>query len=189
MNPEFWKLNPETTNPEEAMHWKLYSAIGRSLPLFEGLRGHNKFMQHYQELSDVAAGEWCQFFASKQRDLDGVKIFYGRDRQSWKRAAANFGYIKYTRHHGPRGLLGKTKPPDTGKALMGARKRRPPVAEYEKSYQWKDNSCWLDSSLTIISVPAARDYTQSMEPRLRSRDQIGASCGMLADSRGYPAVR
>ncbi|KAJ7906462.1 hypothetical protein B0H13DRAFT_1880615 [Mycena leptocephala] len=55
--------------------------------------------------------------ASKQRDLDGVKIFYGRDRQSWKRAAANFRYTKYTRYHGPRGLLGKTKndgrPPDT----------------------------------------------------------------------------
>jgi hypothetical protein len=46
MNPELWKSIPETTNPEEAMHRKLYSAIGRSLPLFEGLRELNKFMQH-----------------------------------------------------------------------------------------------------------------------------------------------
>ncbi|KAJ7884991.1 hypothetical protein B0H13DRAFT_1889678 [Mycena leptocephala] len=28
MNPEFWKSIPETTSPEEAMHWKLYSAGG-----------------------------------------------------------------------------------------------------------------------------------------------------------------
>jgi hypothetical protein len=59
MDPDLWKSIPETTNPEEAMHWKVYSAIGRSLPLFEGLRGLYKFAQHYQELSDAASREWC----------------------------------------------------------------------------------------------------------------------------------
>ncbi|KAJ7934602.1 hypothetical protein B0H13DRAFT_1855194 [Mycena leptocephala] len=59
--------------------------------------------------------------ASKQRDLDGVKIFYGRDRQSWKRAAVNFGNTKYTRRHAPRGLLEKTKPPDTDSVLQKSR--------------------------------------------------------------------
>jgi hypothetical protein len=106
--------------------------------------------------------------ASEHCDLDGVKIFYGCDRQSWKRTAANFGYTKYTRHHGPRRLLGKTKndgrPPDTGKALLGTKRQREPAPEYEKSYRWKDNSCWLDASLTIVAVAAARDYSQSMEP-------------------------
>jgi hypothetical protein len=47
---------------------------------------------------------------------------------------------------------------------MGTKRQREPAPEYEKSYRWKDNSCWLDASLTIVAVAAARDYSQSMEP-------------------------
>ncbi|KAF7371598.1 hypothetical protein MVEN_00015200 [Mycena venus] len=131
------------------MHWKLYAAIGRFLPL-DGLRALYKFALHYQQLSDAAAY--------------GIKVFYGTDRQPWKRTAEKFGYTKYSRHNGT-GCSGRRKndgrPPDTGKALIGPKRQREPAGEYEKFYRWKDNSCRLDSSLTIISVAVARDYSQA----------------------------
>lgn len=93
-------------------------------------------------------------------------MFYGRDRQPWKQTAEKFGYTKYSRHHGARRVLGKTKndgrPPDTGKALMRIRKVKEP--EYEKFYRWKQNSCWLDSSLAVLFAAASRDYSDSLEP-------------------------
>jgi hypothetical protein len=62
--------------------------------------------------------------------------------------------------------LGKTKndgrPPDTGKALMQIRKVKEP--EYEKFYRWKQNSCWLESSLAVLFAAASRDYSDSLEP-------------------------
>ncbi|KAF7339229.1 hypothetical protein MVEN_02000400 [Mycena venus] len=133
MNEALWNSIPDTTNAEEAMHWKLYAAIGRFLPIMDGLRALYKFALHYQQLSDAAA--------------DGVKVFYGGDRQISGRKIKNDGRL-----------------PDTSKALMGTKRQRERAPEYEKSYRWKGNSCWLDSSLTIIAVAAARDYSQSMEP-------------------------
>ncbi|KAJ7658185.1 hypothetical protein DFH06DRAFT_1407814 [Mycena polygramma] len=162
MNPELWDSIPETTNAEEAMHWKLYAAIGRFLSLLDGMKRLYKFAEHYQRLFDAAGRElYTNPFELqlKDRNLDGVKIFYGRDRQSWKRAAEKFGTTKYSRR---RAAIRAAKhandgrPPDTGKALLGrgARKQK---HEYEKSYAWKENSCWLDSSLTLLSAAAARD--------------------------------
>jgi hypothetical protein len=37
MDPELWESIPETTNAEEAMHWKMYSATGRDHDFLEGL--------------------------------------------------------------------------------------------------------------------------------------------------------
>ncbi|KAJ7315143.1 hypothetical protein DFH08DRAFT_1040237 [Mycena albidolilacea] len=155
MDEALWNSIPDTTNAEEAMHWKLYAAIGRFLPLMDGLRALYKFAGHYQQLSDAAT--------------HGIKVFYGTDRQHWKRTTEKLGYTKYSRHHGAgpsgRKIKNDGRPPDTGKALIGPKRQpREPVAEYEKSYRWKDNSCWLDASLTIVAVAAARDYSQSMEP-------------------------
>ncbi|KAJ7884708.1 hypothetical protein B0H13DRAFT_2537126 [Mycena leptocephala] len=135
MNPDLWDSIPATTNAEEAMHWKLYAALGRFLALLEGLKALYKFASHYQRLSDAAA--------------HGVKVFYGRDRQPWKRTAEKFGYTKYSRHHGARRVLGKTKndgrPPDTGKALMRIRKVKEP-------------------DLAVLFAAASRDYSDSLEP-------------------------
>lgn len=36
--------------------------------------------------------------------------------------------------------------------------------EYQKSYRWNQNSCWLDSSLTVLFAAASRDYYDSMDP-------------------------
>ncbi|KAK7046405.1 hypothetical protein R3P38DRAFT_2607245 [Favolaschia claudopus] len=98
---------------------------------------------------------------------DGVKIFYGDDPQHWKRSAARYGYTKPSRHNAARRRKIKNdgRPPDTSKALM-TKKSRPAehAAVYEKSYKWRDNSCWLDCALTLISTAASRDYGQSMAP-------------------------
>ncbi|KAJ7852732.1 hypothetical protein B0H13DRAFT_2359349 [Mycena leptocephala] len=145
MNPELWKSIPETTNAEEAMHSKIYAAIGRLLSLLDGLKALYRFAVHYQELSDAAS--------------HGIKVFYGRDRQPWKLAAEKLGYTKFSRRRAALRASKHTndgRPPDTGKALLG-KGSRPRKPEYEKSYPWKDNSCWLDSSLTLLSVAASRD--------------------------------
>jgi hypothetical protein len=57
MNPALWDSIPATTNAEEAMHWKLYAALGHFLALLEGLKALYKFASHYQRLSDAAARE------------------------------------------------------------------------------------------------------------------------------------
>jgi hypothetical protein len=41
---------PETTNAEEAMHWKLYSAVGRDLSLMDGLHGLYAVAEYYHQI-------------------------------------------------------------------------------------------------------------------------------------------
>ncbi|KAJ7078164.1 hypothetical protein B0H15DRAFT_1001560, partial [Mycena belliarum] len=151
MTLELWNSLPATTNAEEAMHWKIYAALGKFLALLEGLKGLYKFAEYYSQLSEA--------------QKHGVKIFYGPDRQPWKRSAASFGYTKFSRRqttlraakHANDG-----RPPDTGKALLG-RKPKKHTPEYEKSYPWKQNSCWLDCSLTLICAAASRDFDRGMD--------------------------
>jgi hypothetical protein len=53
MEPEIWESIPETTNVEEAMHWKLYSAAGRRHPFFEGLNALYAVAVYYSRLFDA----------------------------------------------------------------------------------------------------------------------------------------
>jgi hypothetical protein len=43
---------PETTNAEEAMHWKLYAAAGKNHTFFKGLRSLRaaSVSQHFEQL-------------------------------------------------------------------------------------------------------------------------------------------
>ena len=50
MGDDLWKSMPKTTNAEEAMHWKLYCAVGKELGLFEGPEGLFKFAESLQTL-------------------------------------------------------------------------------------------------------------------------------------------
>jgi hypothetical protein len=54
---ELWNSLPGTTNPEEAMHWKLYAALSRHLALLEGLKALVAFVEYY----------WTQFEAKQRR--------------------------------------------------------------------------------------------------------------------------
>ncbi|KAK7012607.1 hypothetical protein R3P38DRAFT_3586804 [Favolaschia claudopus] len=157
MTPELWNSLPETTNPEEAQHWKIYAALKRRLALIPGIKGLFAFVEHYRKLEEAAA--------------HGTKIYYGNDPQQWKRTKARLGYTKPSRHNAARRRITKSdsRPPDTSKALLSKQHvRTQRKAEYEKSYKWKDNSCWLDCALTVVSTAAARDYAQSMAPIFES---------------------
>jgi len=53
MEPDIWESIPETTNAEEAMHWKLYSAAGRRHPFFEGLNALYAVAMYYSRIFDA----------------------------------------------------------------------------------------------------------------------------------------
>lgn len=57
MDAHVWDRMPDTTNAEEAMHWKLYSAVGRDHHLVEGLYGLKAVSEHYQRLMTACIGE------------------------------------------------------------------------------------------------------------------------------------
>ncbi|KAF8169466.1 hypothetical protein K438DRAFT_1615125, partial [Mycena galopus ATCC 62051] len=48
MTPELWDSIPDTSNAEEAMHWKLYAAVGNSHGVLAGLRALAKFAEYYE---------------------------------------------------------------------------------------------------------------------------------------------
>lgn len=50
MEPHIWNGMPDTSNAEEAMHWKLYSAVGRDQKLLDGLRGLHAVAAYYHRL-------------------------------------------------------------------------------------------------------------------------------------------
>ncbi|KAJ7761346.1 hypothetical protein B0H16DRAFT_1211916, partial [Mycena metata] len=146
MDAALWHKIPDTTNAEEAMHWKMYAGLGKAFALMPGLRVLAAFADYYR----------TQFDAQRR----GVKVHYGADREHWKVTASLHGRTKYNRTPGT--MKNDGRPPDTAKALIGRPKRK--GTEYEKGYVWRDNSCWLDSSLIAILSAASRDYSMSMEP-------------------------
>ncbi|KAJ7719113.1 hypothetical protein B0H16DRAFT_1336930, partial [Mycena metata] len=155
MDVALWEKIPETTNAEEAMHWKMYAGLGKSFGLLPGLKALVAFAEYYR----------TQFDAKKRRFIScGVKVHYGLDRQHWKVTASLHGRTKYNRTPGagPSTVKNDGRPPDTAKALIGRRKHK--AMEYEKGYVWRNNSCWLDASLIAIFSAASRDYSMSMEP-------------------------
>ena len=50
MDIAIWDSIPDTTNAEEAMHWKLYSAAGKNHSFFERLRSLRAVSQHFELL-------------------------------------------------------------------------------------------------------------------------------------------
>ena len=58
MDPILWKSLPSTTNAEEAMHFKIYSAVGRSHTLMEGIFSLLAFVRHYDQLIASVQGEF-----------------------------------------------------------------------------------------------------------------------------------
>lgn len=53
MDSCLWESIPETTNAEEAMHWKLYSAAGRNHDFFTGIKALYKVAVYYERLYDA----------------------------------------------------------------------------------------------------------------------------------------
>jgi hypothetical protein len=61
MDPHIWDRMPDTTNAEEAMHWKLYSAVGRNLSLMEGLRGLHAVAEYYLRIYTASLSVYLCF--------------------------------------------------------------------------------------------------------------------------------
>jgi len=50
MDVVIWDSIPDTTNAEEAMHWRLYAAAGKNHDFFEGLECLRAVSQHFEQL-------------------------------------------------------------------------------------------------------------------------------------------
>ncbi|KAF9468215.1 hypothetical protein BDZ94DRAFT_1184677 [Collybia nuda] len=155
MAEENWDSIPDTTNAEESMHWKLYSAIGKNHDVMGGLVSLWHFAEHYQLLS---VGR-----------ISGVKTRYGRP-EPWKDIKNKIGRTKPSRAPEKRHPHGKSdgRPPDTSRQLLTSLNTgKKPGSQISKrsSYPWKNNSCWLDTSLELIFNTVIRDYSKSFRPR------------------------
>lgn len=53
MSPQLWMSLPSTTNAEEAMHWKIYSAVGRDHGILEGFLSLLRVSEYYKRLYDA----------------------------------------------------------------------------------------------------------------------------------------
>ncbi|KAF7317558.1 hypothetical protein MKEN_00842700 [Mycena kentingensis (nom. inval.)] len=151
-NTLFFSL-PATTNAEEAMHHRLYSMIKRGNSMMEGLRGLVRAAETFEN----------QYIYAKH----GGQIFYGDDPRRWQKTANLYGRTHYSRGTVSAVQRADYRPPDTAAQLVpgkrsksSLKKSTAPVkaARFELSYPWRDNSCWLDSSLTAIFAAAVRDF-------------------------------
>lgn len=50
MDAHVWDNIPDTTNAEEAMHWKMYSALGRNHNLAEGLYSLFRMAEYFHRI-------------------------------------------------------------------------------------------------------------------------------------------
>ena len=66
MDIAIWDSIPDTTNAEEAMHWKLYAAAGKNHTFFEGLRSLQAVSHHYEQLYEARLSK---FFFLDQKGL------------------------------------------------------------------------------------------------------------------------
>ncbi|KAJ7017996.1 hypothetical protein C8F04DRAFT_978179 [Mycena alexandri] len=149
MDPEIWDSIPDSTNAEEALHWKLYCAAGRNHGLMEGLHSLFAVAEYYQRLYSGT--------------IVGVPIRHGQA-EPWKVIAQHIGRTKPGRApnaaNSRRKLKNDGRPPDTSAELLGKLKsgKGASKAAPHSSYPWSRNSCWLDSSLELIFNPVMRDF-------------------------------
>ncbi|KAJ7658638.1 hypothetical protein DFH06DRAFT_1407053, partial [Mycena polygramma] len=124
-----WDSIPNTTNPQESQHFKIYSAIGKKHALIPGLKGLRQLAHHYHMLANAVSG--------------GIRIRYGKA-EAWKhglgRASRQKGSGRSSRKEG--------RPPDTAKELAGKGSRT--RGSRSSGYSWDRNSCYLDTSLELI---------------------------------------
>ncbi|PPR02123.1 hypothetical protein CVT24_011345 [Panaeolus cyanescens] len=153
MEPALWDSLPSSTNAEESMHWKLYSACGRDHALLEGLHSLYAVAKYYERLHLAST--------------TGVPIRYGQT-EPWKIIAAKHGQTKKTRSKDPEEKKRKKndgRPPDTSKELLKGSSRKSNKSQQQKAtvsflpslYPWNRNSCWLDTSLQLLYVALSRD--------------------------------
>ncbi|KAF8075742.1 hypothetical protein FPV67DRAFT_1648897 [Lyophyllum atratum] len=170
MDVEIWESIPATTNAEEAMHWKLYSACGRDHAPLEGLNSLWMFAEYYER----------QYTAN----LKGVPTHYG-EKERWKMVGATTGHTKPSRAEtstSKRRKVNDGRPPDTKRVLLrqASQKKKSSNRTRQKkgntgdgdveeqlqsvlgpaSYPWTSNSCWLDTSLQLLYMTVVRHFEE-----------------------------
>ncbi|KAF9552882.1 hypothetical protein CPC08DRAFT_767975 [Agrocybe pediades] len=156
MDIEIWNSIPRTTNAEESMHWKLYSACGRDHAFLEGMHSLYAVAVYYERMHEGARR---------------AKIRYGKA-EAWKDNVAALGRTKRSREDPSTSKKRQSKsdgrPPDTIKELLlkpSAKKSKAlqkPQYTLPPSYPWSNNSCWLDTSLQVLFMAVSHlpsDYT------------------------------
>ncbi|KAF8174426.1 hypothetical protein K438DRAFT_2023131 [Mycena galopus ATCC 62051] len=159
MRRKLWNSLPGTTNGGESMHHRFYRMVGRRNQLFYGLEGLVTIGKTFERGYNTARR--------------GHKIYYGHDPQYWKTTAFRYSWTKHGRHESRAKPSTDGRAPDTIMRLEAevapkkvklskkAKSSAPlPPAEYQRSFRWKNNSCWLDPSLTILFAATVPIFTQ-----------------------------
>ncbi|KAJ6481243.1 hypothetical protein C8R47DRAFT_1322273 [Mycena vitilis] len=171
MDPEIWDSIPDSTNAEEAFHWKLYCAAGRLHALMEGLYSLFAVAEYYQRLYTGT--------------IEGVPIRYGQA-EPWKVISQQIGRTKPSRAPDSAGSKRKKndgRPPDTSAELLGSSKSskgsdkpKAKPSDGDVGYPWSHNSCWLDSALELLFNAVTRDFAD-----FSSRfDDVNPDCALAA---------
>lgn len=128
MDPSLWASIPDTTNAEEAMHWKLYSGIGQDKTLMDGLAALYSFAGHYERLLAGAERESLSYKIMPTHQyvvLVGTPIRYGQA-EPWKQTFKRIGRTKASRDPKQRThrYHNDGRPPDTTNTLLVRGKKR-----------------------------------------------------------------
>lgn len=164
---------PNTTNAEEAMHWRFYSAAGRDHSFMHGMKSLYKIAVDFERQFEAVNSMYLNVFIHLRTNNfpEGIPIRYRRP-EAWKVTAAEIGRTKQTRAGDPAEKKRKKndgRPPDTIKELLKpekdtkAKPKKQPAQQDlgqfgPPSYPWKANSCWLDTSLELLFVCAMRNF-------------------------------
>ncbi|KAJ7101594.1 hypothetical protein C8R43DRAFT_1167387 [Mycena crocata] len=163
MHIQDWNSMPDTTNPQESQHFKIYSAIGKKHELIPGLKGLLHLVQYYARIATAANS--------------GIKIRYGAA-EDWKHPLKN----RSRDHNKSRRTYRKDgRPPDTSQDLLGKSSKGQsetppntppptppasgPLPRRLPSYPWHKNSCYLDTSLELIFRAVSRGFHVDFSPR------------------------
>jgi hypothetical protein len=83
MDIEIWESIPKTTNAEEAMHWKLYSACGRDHGFIEGMLSLYKVAEYYERLLEGSLRKLSVKMFNLSSNNDHILFFRGSANTIW----------------------------------------------------------------------------------------------------------
>ncbi|KAF7325897.1 hypothetical protein MKEN_00440500 [Mycena kentingensis (nom. inval.)] len=115
------------TNAAEAMHDRLYDMLTRGNAVLPGLRGLVRAAEMFEKQYNAARRKVHLLWGAKvfYSHSEGVPVFYGQDRRTWRRIANIYGYTHHSRQTRPPAvqLEHDSRPPDTAQRLLKAQAR------------------------------------------------------------------
>ncbi|KAJ3831325.1 hypothetical protein F5878DRAFT_520744, partial [Lentinula raphanica] len=163
MEPDIWDSIPNTTNAQEAQHWKLYSSVGHDHSLLQGLEA-----LHAVSVTIVTLFE---------ANLNGGLIRYGQA-EPWKAMINLIGRSKPTRAASSRKSRQKSDghPPDTKQELLSkspTKKKLLRSASSRKSGQKSDGRPPDTKQDLLSKSPTKEKLLQSKQKPVSSGVVVG----------------